>query len=282
MRRVVATLVLGLCLATTVLSARGLDRLAPRRQEAIGLLYLPNGRYLRAASLGQAPLLADLLYIWAIQFYSDYGRADRFRYVYHVFGNVIAELDPHYVDAYWMGALILIVEAHDFEGGLALLDRGIAANPDKWILSYLAAWESWLAGQPDRAAAYFDLAVAVPTAPQSVRRMRAAMVSRAGRLEDALALWQEILDDPTSDATSVSVARAKVRDLRVEIDLRELSAAIDRFREDNSRNPASLAELAQRRYIRSVPRHPDGAPYAYDPKSGRVSGPAGRVLGESG
>jgi len=45
------------------------------------LLYLPNGKYLRVLSLGQAPVVADVVYLWAIQYYSDYDRADRYRYV---------------------------------------------------------------------------------------------------------------------------------------------------------------------------------------------------------
>ena len=35
----------------------------------------PNGKYLKAASLGQAPLIADAIYVWSIQFYSAYAAA---------------------------------------------------------------------------------------------------------------------------------------------------------------------------------------------------------------
>jgi tetratricopeptide (TPR) repeat protein len=282
MRRVWVVLLLIVCVATAVGSARGLGRIVDHDRGDDELLYLPNGKFLKVASLGQAPVLADLIYIWAIQFYSNYDRDDRFRYVRHVFSNVIAELDPQYIDAYWLGALILIVENDDLEGGLALLDQGFAANPDKWILPYLAAWECWLAGQPERTAKYFEIAAAIPQAPTTVRRMRAAMVARSGDLETSLELWQEILDDPDSDATSVNIAERKIRDLTVRIDLRDLKAAIERFRIDNSRYPDSLAELQRGGYIRFIPRHPDGADYHYDPTTGQVSGPRGRILGDSG
>ena len=282
MRRFWVVILLLVCAVTALASARGLGRMVDDGDGTGELLYLPNGKFLRVASLGQAPLLADLIYIWAIQFYSNYEREDRFRYVNHVFSEVIAELDPHYVDAYWLGALILIVEDHDLDGGLALLDQGFAANPEKWILPYLAAWECALAGEPKRSAEYFELAAKVPEAPSSVRRMRAAMISRAGDLETSLALWQEILDEPDGDPASVNVARRKIRDLTISIHLRDLQSAIGRFRGDNARYPGSLAELHQDGYIRFVPRHPDGADYDYDPRTGKVSGPRGRVLGESG
>lgn len=281
-RRAGVWLLMLLAAATAVLSGSALERLGGERSAGAQLLYLPNGQYLKLASLGQATLLADLAYIWAIQFYSDYEREDRFRYVQHVFGDVITELDPHYIDAYWLGALILIVEDRDLEGGLALLDAGFERNPDQWVLPYLAGWECSLAGRPAMAAAYFDRAAAVEGAPQSARRIQAAMTSRSGDLETALALWQEIYDDPQSDSSSVAIAERKIRELLVQIDLRDLRSAIERFRIENARYPDSLEQLHRRGYIRLVPRDPDGRDYSYDSRSGTVAAPgAGRVLGES-
>jgi len=281
MRRALAALFVLAAIASATVSGRALERRTAERDRADRLLYLPNGKYLKLVSLGQAPLLADLIYIWAIQFYSDYEREDRFRYVRHVFGEVIVELDPHYIDAYWMGALILIVEARDLDSGLALLDQGIAANPGNWILPYLAAWESALAGQPGRAAQYFERAAHVEGAPSSVRRMRAAMVSRAGDLEGSLALWQGILDDPQADPTSVAIARRKIVEVGVQIHLRDLRGALGRFRDDNGRFPRTLAELERRDYIAEVPRHPSSEDYAYDPATGEVAAPTARVLGQA-
>ena len=278
-RRGLAALLALACMATATVSGRKLDRLAAWRDPADRLLYLPNGRYLKLASLGQAQVLADLIYIWAIQFYSDYDRKDRFRYLRHVFGDVITELDPHYVDAYWIGALILIVEAQDLEGGLALFDKGIAANPENWILPYLAAWECALAGFPARAAQYFERAATIEGAPPSVRRLRAAMASRAGDLEASRALWQEILVDAGSDPTSRAIAERKVSEVSTQIELRDLRAAVARFLADNGRAPRSLAELVARGYIPRVPEGPDSAPYRYDPRTGEVQAPSARVLG---
>jgi len=278
-RRAVSALLVLACMATATVSGRKLESLAAGRDRSDRLLYLPNGRYLKLASLGQAPLLADLIYIWAIQFYSDYERKERFRYVRHVFGDVVTELDPHYIDAYWIGALILIVEAKDLEGGLALFEKGIAANPDSWILPYLAAWECALAGFPARAAQYFERAAAIDGAPTSVRRMRAAMFSRAGDLEASRAMWQEILADPGSDPTSRAIAERKMVEVSMQIELRDLRNAVARFRDDNGRPPRTLAELESRGYIARVPQGPDSTAYGYDPGTGEVHAPTARVLG---
>ncbi|HXV78035.1 MAG TPA: hypothetical protein VD788_17125 [Candidatus Polarisedimenticolaceae bacterium] len=268
--------------AATQFAAMRLHGMAGDREPSEQLLYLPNGKYLELASLGQAPLLADLIYLWAIQYYAEYQPADRHRFVEHVFSDVIAELDPHFVDAYWLGALILITEAGEFEEGIALLEQGFAANPDKWILAYLAAWECALAGQPIRAAGYFAQAEAVDDAPPYISRMRAAMFARAGDLVEALGLWRGIYEDPDADPSSRAIAERKVRELTVQIDLRALAAAVERFRADNRRYPETLADLRRRGYIRDVPRHPNGKAYDYDPRSGSVSAPRRNAPAGSG
>ncbi len=69
-RRWLAAMLVPAALLGTAVSARALERLAPAENRAEQLLYLPNGKHLRLVSLGHAPLLADLIYLWAIQYYS--------------------------------------------------------------------------------------------------------------------------------------------------------------------------------------------------------------------
>lgn len=274
------TALLAVGLAVAAVGAR--DRLVAleegtRRDTA--LLYLPNGRFLEVASLGQGSLTASLVYLWAIQYYSDYDRADRYRWVEHVFRNVIARLDPHYIDPYWMGALILSVEANDLEGALRLLDDGFRSNPDRWILPYLAAWECERMGDPLRAAAYFDRAAAVPGAPPQVLRLRAGMMARAGDLQEALRRWKEVLRDPRSDESSRAIALRQIRDLTIRVDLAAIEEAVREFRLRRGSSPRRLEDLVRAGLLPSVPLDPDGDPYGFDPATGRASTRASRVLG---
>jgi tetratricopeptide (TPR) repeat protein len=246
------------------------------------LLYLPNGKFLELASLGHAPLLADLLYLCAIQYSSNHERADRYRYVEHVFGEVITELDPHYIDPYWLGALIMTVEAQDLEAGLRLLDKGRRTNPDNWALPYVAGWECYHAEQFERAAEYFEIAARIPRAPAALSRLRAGMYTKAGDLRTAIEMWDGVMQDPESDPASRAIAERQIRELTVRLQLETLRQAIERFRIDNGAYPKSLAELAAASYIRHRPLDPEGRAYDYDPTTGRVSAPAGKVLGDSG
>ena len=63
MRRLAAWVATGLCAALVWLAGGALERRAPARSAAEELLYLPNGKHLRLISMGQAPLIADLIYI---------------------------------------------------------------------------------------------------------------------------------------------------------------------------------------------------------------------------
>jgi hypothetical protein len=279
MRRLSAGILVLAVVTGLITSAAALERIAPRAHAAQELLYLPNGNHLRILSLGHASLVADLVYLWAIQYYSNYERADRFRYVDHVFGDVIGELDPRYVDPYWLGALILIVEADDLEGGLRLLDRGFAANPGKWIFPYLGGWELYRDGDYIRAAEWFDRAAAVPGAPSTIGRMRAGMFEKAGDLEESMRMWQAVRDDPHSDATSIVIAERQIHDLEIRLAVRAVETAIEAFRIDNGRAPRRLEELVGRGYLEELPRDPEGRRYGYDPATGRVISVGGRVLG---
>ena len=243
------------------------------------LLYMPNGKYLKAVSLGHAPLVADVVYLWAIQYYSDYELADRYRFVEHVFGDVIAELDPNYVDPYWLGAIILTTEAHDVDAGLRLLDKGFENNPSAWILPFLAGWECDRVRQFDRAAAYFDRAAGAPGAPPDLFRLKAGMTARSGNLREAIARWQDVLDDPRNDAAARAIATRQIRALTVRADTQELEAAIASYRDRFGKPPRSLDQLVTSGVLRVLRQDPDGNPYVYEPSSGTVTSAASRVLG---
>ena len=279
MRRLLVMLLVAVA-ALGVVSARA--RLADIDAAGRGtkdLLYMPNGKYLKAISLGHAPLIADFVYLWAIQYYSDYTQADRYRYVEHVFGDVIAELDPGYIDPYWLGALILTTEGKDEEAGLRLLDRGFEKNPSAWILPFFAGWECERFGQFDRAAAYFDRAAMAPGAPLDLFRLKAGMTARTGNLREAISRWQDVLGDPRNNDEARAIAARQIRTLTVRADVQDLDAAIATYRARNGRPPHSLGELVRSGIVTALPADPDGNAYAYDPSAGTVSSAASRVLG---
>jgi tetratricopeptide (TPR) repeat protein len=247
------------------------------RPAAHHLLYLPNGRYLKLATLGNASLAADLIYLWSIQFYGDYQAEDRYRYVEHIYGNVVTELDPHYFDPYWIGALILSVETHNLDKALALLDKGFANNPERWIYPYLAGWECSYARQYDRAAGYFRKAASVPSAPPDVARLVAGMYQKQGASQSALEEWAR-LARKTKDANVRRIAENRISALKTDLDVAAVRAAVGQYRAARGSWPRRLSQLVTEGFLASEPTTPDGEPYHYDPATGVVGAGPARVI----
>jgi len=267
--------VAGLVLLALVLVAGSQARLlAQPLTEDAGrrLLYLPNGRFLKVASLGYPTFVADMIYLWSIQFYSGYGnRVDRFAYLEHIFGEVITGLDPRYVDPYLVGALILVVEKQDVESALALLDQGIAANPDDWLMPYEAGfWAYDTAHDFDRAAEYFRRTMEIPGAPASTRRLHAGMLNKKGDKVTSLLLWSGILEDADNDSVRTTAAN-HVHDLQIDVDVARLDELAVNFLGLRGRTPRGTGELVAAGLLQGVLLDPDGRPYVFDPVTGKAS-----------
>jgi len=57
-------------------------------------------------------------------------------------------------------------------------------------------------------------------------------------------------------------------DAKAKIDKAVLGNAIHAFQEQESRNPSSLQELVEKKYIAALPKAPVGYQFSYDPQSG--------------
>ena len=252
---------------------------AGRAGEAAPLLYLPSGRYLKIVSLGFDELLADVLYLWSIQYYSNYAIADRYLYLERIYKDIISELDPHYLDPYLIGSMIMNAEANEPEMALRLLDRGIAKNPDQWILPFEAGFLCYqtLRDYP-RAGGYFEQALRIPGVPPIVARFKAEMTRREGDIRASLQEWAAIHDAATDEYVR-TIAWNHVHDLRVQIDLEDLTAAVEAYRNRLGRPPSSLAQLQGAGLLQALPRDPEGRAYRYDAATGRPSYGGSRILG---
>jgi tetratricopeptide (TPR) repeat protein len=266
---------LALLLAGTAVAALAASRLeeGPEPGAPASLLYLPKGPYLRLTALGQENLLADLLYLWAIQYYSTYEAAERYRYLEAVFSDAITELDPHYVDVYCVGALIMSIEAGDSAGALRHLDKGIRHNPDSWLLPYVAGWEAYIHGQYDRASRYFDRVRSHPDAPPHMERVYAAVLGKGGHSGQALREWW-LVRRSTEDPYVLGVADRWIRRLTTEV----LERAVSRFADQRGHRPRRLADLGDTGFLEQALLPPDWRSYRYHPEDGVVRPPEVHVV----
>ncbi|MBP7147010.1 MAG: hypothetical protein KBD01_05660 [Acidobacteria bacterium] len=280
MRRAPRTIALG-ALALVLAAGAGLararlDQSQPQHVQA-ALLYLPEGPYLRALALGHEETLADLLYIWSIQYYSNYSDKARYAYVKQVFGGAITELDPRYTEAYLVGALIMSIEARNSPLALELYDKGLDAMPENWEIAYWAGWECYSLKRYDCSRAYWERAAAMPGAPVQLVRLAARMIERSGDLRAALEEYERILATTKDEATR-RVVSAWAENTRTQIVLAELRDALARYRRAKGMCPAQLSDLARAGLVPALPPEEE-LPFRYDRASCEVLPAPGQSFG---
>lgn len=231
-------------------------------------LYVPSGRSARLLSAGHASALADVLYLWAIQHFSEpaVNQAERSAWLQRVYGT-ITDLDPKFRDAYWLGYVSLLVEGSDMNAAFALVDKALEHDPGFSMLALEAAMSARKAGRHEDSVRFLD------KASQSGDKLALRLLLRVREAEtaqDEFAAWSDLADD--EDSLTRHIARAHLRDLEMLIMSARLSALVRCYRDEHDGMlPGSLQQLVAAGYLREVPLDPDGKEYLHDRRTGAVT-----------
>jgi len=265
-------LLLLLCCAGIVSLKREVDGIPRKKIPGASIIYIPSGKYLKYATFGYSSLAADLVYLWAIQYYTTYTIVDRFQNLEHIF-SIIAELDPRYADPYEIGALIAVNEAKALKLALKILDLGLAKNPDQWIFPFEAGHYAQRAGDFDTARKYYGKTMAIPGAPEIAKRLYAAAGFRVMDLKESWETWLEVYRT-TGDERTRKIAGKHLYQVKATADLNLLREGVRRFREKYRRPPADLEEMVRFGIFPSLPKDMDGKDYVYNPETGELKAPS--------
>lgn len=164
------------------------------------VLLLPPAPALRAASMGYQGMMADLVWLLTIQYIGGHLTTDRRVPELRRLVNTVVALDPHFVEAYTLGALFLGYTAGDMAGAIALLERGIQHNPTRWELPHDLARTYYLDIKDyPRALHWFQVTDRLPGRPHYVPRFIARLYAQTGQAENALELWEALRESATSE-----------------------------------------------------------------------------------
>ncbi|MGB9764960.1 MAG: tetratricopeptide repeat protein [Candidatus Saccharicenans sp.] len=243
--------------------------MARKKVPGSSIIYLPSGKYLKYATFGYSSLAADVIYLWAIQYYGTYDIPDRFKYLEHIF-SIISELDPKYIDPYEVGALIAVYEAHDAQLAFKILDMGLEKNPGQWIFPFEAGHIAQMNLKDyDLAREYYKKAMEIPGAPPIVKRLYANAAYKTMNYQEAWTMWKEVYETAREDWIK-EIAYNHLYQVKAAVDTEALNQAIKKFKERYQRLPGNLGQLVQAGFIKEVPKDLDGHDYLYDPKTGEV------------
>ncbi len=248
------------------------ERIPRKKIPGASIIYIPSGKYLKYATFGYSSFVADLVYIWAIQYYTTYTIVDRFQNLEHIF-SVIAELDPRYTDPYEIGALIAVNEAKDLGLAYKIMDLGLAKNPDQWIFPFEAGHYAQRAGDFETARKYYEKTKNIPGAPDIARRLYAAAGFKVSDLKESWETWLEVYNT-AADKRTKKIAGKHLYQVKSTMDISLLKEAVRRFREMYRRTPAELDELVRFGIVSALPQDLDGKEYVYNPKTGEITPPS--------
>jgi tetratricopeptide (TPR) repeat protein len=270
MRSVVLLLAALACgsLANSVGEKARTSRLAKSNPDE--LMYLPESHVLRAASLGYTNVVADFIWLRAIQYYGEHRLTDRnYPQAERLFQSIY-DLDPAFKGATRFGALILAQDAGNAKGALALLERAERDHPHAWEYPFDQGFiRQSISKEYAAASRDYTRASKKPGAPDLAARLAGLSATRLGDREAAREVWQQILADPPNELTR-RIAERGLKNLAIEDTQDLLTEAMTKFRQKHGRVPRSWTEALQEGLISSLPEEPFGGAYLYDPQTDRV------------
>jgi tetratricopeptide (TPR) repeat protein len=262
-------LILGLsCLLLMGLKIQ-IDRIPRKKIPGSSIIYIPSGKYLKMATFGFSSLMADIVYLWAIQYYGNAAIPNKLDHFIHIF-SIIAELDPRYVDPYEVGAMIALYDAKNVPLALQILDMGLAKNPDMWIFPLEAGHYAQLYKRDfPLAREYYRKAMDIPGAPDIAKRLYANASFKAWDIKTAWETWLEV-HDTAKDERLRKIASNHLYNIKATVDVRGLRSVLEKYKAKYGRYPDELSGVVQAGLLPFIPKDYDNKDYVYDPKTGEV------------
>jgi hypothetical protein len=158
-----------------------IERFKDSGQEIEEFMNLPRGEYLKPAVMGYDQLVADILWLRAIQVIGeDTVTPQGYEWIYHAL-DVVTTLDPQFEYAYELGGVILSVLGNAPEKSNALLIKGARENPDVWRFPFYIGFNDFFYLEDYSSAAfYMARASMLPDHPAYLPKLAARLYLQAG------------------------------------------------------------------------------------------------------
>jgi tetratricopeptide (TPR) repeat protein len=275
--------VLGIALmmasALTLQAARD-RRYEPPGEDVQSMLYVQSADAMKRLTLSFTAIAADIDWIRAVQHYGgDHGStstAQKYTLLYPLLDRTTT-LDPRFNIAYRFGAIFL---AEPYPGGagradlaIALLQKGIAAQPQRWeYFEDIGFVYYWRLHDYQAAADWFDRGGRISGAPWWLHTLAAVTLTRGGDRSSSRQLWRQLYQAADNDWLR-NQAELRLTQLDAMDQMDQLQAIVSRYQMAAGHLPDSWITLQRARFLRGngAPVDPTGSPYELDPHTGKVS-----------
>ncbi len=256
-------------LGLSALTLRHIETLTTEHSKP-DFMYVASPETVKRLSLGYTGLAADIYWTRAVQYFGWLHKqhADNYDLLYPLL-DITTSLDPNLIVAYRFGANFLAPPPPNGAGqpdkAVALIKRGIDANPNEWRLFYEMGFVQAMEQRDYVAAALsFKQGSELPGAHPFMKVLAAAMAQHGGDVETARLMWTATFDS-TDDPMVRSNASRHLVALRVDDDVNRLESVIDRFHQKTGVFPRSFLDLVSIGLLKRIPTDPLGHPYKLSP-----------------
>jgi tetratricopeptide (TPR) repeat protein len=248
-----------------MLLLRHIDEIRPRATIS-DALFISSPKVIKRASLGFDGLMACIYWTRTVQYFGHrhFQREGTYNELAPLL-EITTALDPHMIPAYQFGASFLAPRPPNGAGepkrAIELMQYGIAHNPDNWHLYYDLGFVYYTELKDYRKAGeVFEQGSKVPNAHPFLKILAAQMAEHGADYATARMLWTATYES-SHESNIRNNALEHLRAIRVDEDVTTLQAAVERFRQNNRRLPATLWEVAAAEHWRGIPLDPDGNAY---------------------
>jgi tetratricopeptide (TPR) repeat protein len=243
------------------------ERAAAIRQNEELLLTSP--RVLKLLSFEYAPLLGQIYWTRAVQYYGEQHAAHSrdFSSLWPLL-DIATTLDPNLLPAYRFGSMFLSEAAPGGAGRLdqavVLLQRGIQENPEYWRFYQDLGFIYYMDAKDYRQAAQaFEEGSRKPGAKLWMRVMAAKVAAEGESFETSMFLWRDVYQTAI-DPDMKKGALTHLQLLRAREDCKQLDALGEEYGKRFGHRPSNLNQLVQSGMLKALPADPVGFAYALD------------------
>lgn len=229
-------------------------------------LALRSPAVMKRLSLEYAPLMGAIYWTRTVQYFGEKHREhDSNLGELWPLLDIATTLDPNLIIAYHFGATFLSDApprgAGQPDQAVALLERGIRANPEHWRF-YQDLGNVYYFDKKDylKASQAFEKGSRQPGTPVFMKIMAAKIAAEGESLETSYALWLNIYQTTTNKDIRKN-ADDHMRLVKLLMDLRSLDQIGDKYERQTKRRATRIKELADAGLLPEQPVDPEGFPY---------------------
>lgn len=267
-------LLLIIVLSGQILSLARADRAKASLPLAVGADYALPPQVLKLSALEFEGLFADVIFLKTLSFYGKtFERKVKPRISESELDwindslTASTELDPYFLDPYYLANSTLAWEGNRVEQANLLLEKGVYYRQWDWLLPFYAGFNHY----------YFlhDNAKASNLLTEAARRadgapllatLAARLAYESNQTENAIIFLEEMLRQATDDYSRREFSQR----LTALKDILMLEKAVVAYQTKVGRAPTKLTELVEHGIINELPREPYGGSYYLDQESGAV------------